>query len=469
MVERRPRGNTLRIMMIDQPTQISEALTLTFGLLPTPFRPLPADHAVRDFQRYWNQTRPWPAELYTRDLYFLLGATQRVFFDPLMYTRRTRIGMTADAPADQVWQEKYRRDWNPLPAAMVDEGHCAVAWSQLNTVGIGPANRYYEYFGVDWGVWPAGLSWQGSAQVSYINVCPNSGWADALVEGVRIMADHGIPGQYFDTGTVSPCRNTTHGCGYVDRQGKPRRSLPIFAARELKKRMYKILYDRFGRHGEPIYISTLSNGDLQLPILTFDHAAVSGEEWNGRLSKTMNDYTRIITREQWRFKFGSRKWGFMHVPLPAYSGNDPQSEEAFRTLALFRLAGQTPFWPGYVNQKMYQRALRILLDFGVNEGLTAWPFWETATLVARQHAEIEVAVYRRGDVLLLIAANFSGQPVDSRLSLNLAELGLAGHRVTAAEELYRGDAVAVQDAAIRVGLEAKSFAMVRIETSPPVE
>jgi len=59
---------------------------------------------------------------------------------------------------------------------------------------------------------------------------------------------------------------------------KGREKLSVLCGTGSKEEMYKILDEKFGSKGQSFYISTVCNGDLQLPILTFDTAIVSGED-----------------------------------------------------------------------------------------------------------------------------------------------------------------------------------------------
>ena len=463
VVERLKDRASWEIKMIDKPTVIEKPLTLTFGLLPTPFRPLPKDYQIRDFQG-WNppyyKKIGWTEKLYSKELYSMVWPSN-VFFDPIWYIARRDTKASGNRPPEEVWKKGSEgKSWSGLPKNLVDAGHCKVVWSQFTTVGIGAANPYYTYYGADWGTVPTGINWQGGG--GYMHVCVNSGWADCLVKGIEIMAERGIPGQYFDTGAISACRNTGHGCGYLNRNGQLERTLPLFAAREAKKRMCKILYKYFGTKGRPSYISTLCNGNYQFPMLTFDTAAVIGEEWNGSLSATMNDHTRVIDRDTWHVKCGSEKWGFMVVPLFCYAGVGDR-EEAQRTSQLVRLAAGTPTWPGYVDGNYYRRALEVLVDFGVKDGLDFRPYWESASLVGRTHDTTEVGVYRNGSNLLLVVGNFADSAVDEVLNVKLDKLGLPGKVTSKAFDQYEKETLKIEGNQLHVPIEAKHFRMITVE------
>jgi len=461
VVERSEERASFEVKMIDKPTLIDKPLTLTFGLLPTPFKPLPKDYQIRDFQG-WNppyfKKIGWSEKLYSKELYSMVFPNN-VFFDPIWYMARRDARPSGDRPPEKVWKKGYEGGWSGLPKNLEEAGHCKVVWSQFTTVGIGSASPYYNYYGADWGTVPTGINWQGGG--GYMHVCIRSAWADCLVKGIEIMAEHGIPGQYFDTGAISACRNTAHGCGYTARDGTLKRTLPLFAARSAKKRMRKILYNHFGRNGRPTYISTLCNGNYQFPMLTFDDAVIIGEEWNGRLSATMNDHTRVIDRDRWRVKCGPEKWGFFVLPLFCNLGVGDR-EEAQRTGELLRLVAGTPVWPGYMDGNFYRRSLEPLVDFGVREGLDFWPWWRSRSLVGRTHDTTEVGIYRKRQELLLVVGSFADAAVEEVLELKLQKLGFSGGAVEAFDQ-YNKEPIKADGGRLGFSLEGKHFRMITLK------
>ena len=447
VLQRSASGVELQIRIIDTPTRLAEPLSITFGLLATPVKPLPTDWHVRDFQGYnppIYKERGFQEEEYAREQYSFLVGTE-VFFDPMLITWRKPDGTLPVRDDLAEWRRK---------------GHNWVAWSQFTSVGRNlPPD--YRYYGEEWRIFPSGASWQGAGGSALMMVCPKSGWGNCLVKGVETMAKVGFNGQYFDTGVLSPCRNPLHGCGYTARDGQPERTLPFFAAREVKKRMYKILYHEFGVKGEPFYISTLCNGDLQWPLLTFDTAAVSGEEWNGRLAADL-DYTKILTLPEWRVKFWPNKWGFIHIPLPSVADpNSWTSQTAFETFTLFRLSAGTPLWPCQ-NGTMYTKLWRAQRDFGVENAPEFHPFWNSAAYITVSGKDTAIAFYRKGNELLISASNLAGNPIDESLNLHLDQLKLAGS-VNTAVDTFRDEPVTIQGNTLRCTIGAKNFRLIRVK------
>ena len=78
------------------------------------------------------------------------------------------------------------------------------------------------------------------------DTCAQSGFADYMAAGTRwVLDDLGFCGCYTDgLAQVYPCQNTHHGCGYYDSQGVLHSTWPLFATREMLKRMYRLIHAR---------------------------------------------------------------------------------------------------------------------------------------------------------------------------------------------------------------------------------
>ena len=91
-----------------------------------------------------------------------------------------------------------------------------------------------------------GLGWYRFPAQREISVCYNSPISDAFVRGIeRLVEEYGFDGIYLDgTGMVWDCKNTAHGCGYVDADGNLKATYPIFGVRNLLKKLYGIFESR---------------------------------------------------------------------------------------------------------------------------------------------------------------------------------------------------------------------------------
>ncbi|MBM4050513.1 MAG: hypothetical protein FJ279_35915, partial [Planctomycetes bacterium] len=107
-------------------------------------------------------------------------------------------------------------------------------------------------------------------------VCYNSPWQDFLADGIqRVMDKYGVDGVYLD-GTIEPwgCVNHRHGCGYQRPDGTWAPTYPIFAVRNLMKRLYAICSAKPGGMVNP-HQSTCCT----IPTLAFSHSYWDGEQF----------------------------------------------------------------------------------------------------------------------------------------------------------------------------------------------
>ncbi|MBR2043529.1 MAG: hypothetical protein IJ946_04245 [Clostridia bacterium] len=104
-------------------------------------------------------------------------------------------------------------------------------------------------------------------------VCYASPFAEQWSDGLEKLVDeYNFDGVYLDgTGMVWSCGNANHGCGYTDNDGVRHDTHPVFAVRNLFKR----LYDIFNSRGKVIncHISDC----VSLPGMAFAHSLWLGE------------------------------------------------------------------------------------------------------------------------------------------------------------------------------------------------
>lgn len=95
--------------------------------------------------------------------------------------------------------------------------------------------------------------------------CYNGGYSDVLVESViHAMEYYGFDGLYTDSTHVPwECCNESHGCGYRDKDGKLHPTFPVFAVRELARKLYIEVHKRGG------IVDTHQSSCCMMPILSF--------------------------------------------------------------------------------------------------------------------------------------------------------------------------------------------------------
>jgi hypothetical protein len=290
--------HTLRIRFIDQATvlQQGDQLTFTFALLATPAKAL-TDSAwdIRMARSEpMGQDLSWPERTFEgkpaldQVAKMEIGAIMMTGGGPV-WPYPLPLGNEWFAQAHKrVVQEIHNRGMKAWTYRLHQRFSMIVPEYEFNATHMAVAPfRPYGVYG------DARHTPRADQTVRYgpdsncaLDVCPASlALRDANVYALnKRLIYYGEDGVYLD-GTSSyhwPCKNTMHGCGYVDREGKLQASRPIFGAREYMKRIYVAvksvnpdnyvdIHDSFGLN---------SSGLVHSDILS------TGERWH-HLNKTV--------------------------------------------------------------------------------------------------------------------------------------------------------------------------------------
>lgn len=414
----------LRIRLIDLPTRLEEPATFTFGLLATPPKAPPGEVEQQHIRGGPSTPR------HVKTVYLLLPFGR----DPLRY----HLGQEAVGNAER------------LIAATRGNAQKPVAWMQLGMMRpVAGYERYLE----QWRRVPG-----RTYPPDFVYVCPGSEWADMLLYALaELQADFDLSGYYFDTGTLTPCKNAAHGCGYSATDGQWRASYPIFSVHEFKKRLYRVLEERLG--ADEAYISTLINANLDLPTLTFDAAAVSGEELSGRVTE---DYTAAISAEHAEVQFDHHAWGLWHVWLPvAAASHGRAATDSFLALSLLH---DTPLWIAYTDYDRVFEVLDALADFGTRQARFIPP-WECGDVVSVEGGDCQIAIHAQTEKLLMVASNLTAEPQEVALSVEWPAAG-PGAETASAEDALTGEAVEIEGRSLEFDVPAHSFRLLIVRTGP---
>ncbi len=128
-----------------------------------------------------------------------------------------------------------------------------------------------------------------------IVVCYNSGWQDYFVENIKkLFENYNIDGIYLDS--IMPahsCKNEKHGCGYRDYDGKLKATYPVWAVRNLMRRLYKTVKEYGG------FIASHSYGCFSLGSIAYSDMLWEGESvqsimLTGEMDSVPEDYFRSV-------------------------------------------------------------------------------------------------------------------------------------------------------------------------------
>jgi len=423
-VERRDGEVVLVIEPIAAPATLEEPWRWTFGLHATPVKPLP---------ERWRSLR-------------MQGEGGRI---SIMWSAPSLLKYFGYAePADP---EDFARRVDGLREA----GQLAVPYSNLRM--LSEQSPEWRYFGAVWAV--PGRADRSSSDVNafgapFMAVCPAAeGWADFVVwKNKQYVETYRLGGLYHDHSVPVPCDNPLHGCGWEDAEGGRHRRFPIFAARDLYRRIYAMLKDQ----PHETFMMGHMSGRLMIPMLSFCDAYLDGEHFRSRL---VDDYTELLPPEAFRAEFMGKQWGVIPYLLPEFPEEVRGDRAPTRHLMSLTVLHDTPVWPSWSNREVIFEVREALDEFGYVDAQFLG-YWDNEAWLRRGQEGVKVSAYRRDERALLIVSNLSAQPQEVTLQVEPAALGVPGASATNAET---GDPVPMQDGTLTVSIPARDLALVTLE------
>ena len=282
------------------------------------------------------------------------------------------------------------------------------------------------------------------------HVCYHSPWADYLAWSVaKLMDDYDIDGVYLDgTEYLFPCSNPYHGCGYTGADGKRHDTYPIFAVRDLMKRLYTIVKTR-KPNGQ---INAHSSTCLLAPTIAWATSLWDGEQIAG-CDLRQTHFSEIIPLDTFRTEFMGRNQGVPSEFL-AYGIHNQHRALAFTLLhdVIVRLDN---------DHVLAGKLWAAMADFGRQKA--QWlPYWSNADAVAVAPGEVKVSLYsRREQGLLLVVSNLGRKEVEARITPHGKNLGFGSAVWTARDALTRAVPV-LENGTLRLPLQSMEWRLLRL-------
>ncbi|MHB9037318.1 MAG: glycoside hydrolase domain-containing protein [Armatimonadota bacterium] len=407
----------------------SSPISFTMGLQATPVKPMPADWRtwrVCDIRGGFNANGEplWSP-----------GVPRPVFGNTLGVSWTNPSQWSAfgfPAPKDTM-----QRNWlvNSVftPATILGIKSCPY-WQAPNISAQVPEWPYYMY---DWSnyFWPNDESPDVLEFGNYpLNgACPNSStWRDFIVDTFnQNMTDLGVTGWYQDGYEINGCRNTDHGCGYVDDTGRVRPTYPIFAMRKLMKRMYVAIK---GINPNAKIVGHMS-GFLQIPVLSFADAYLDGENvptpyyWVKGVQPPAFDgyYSSRMPNDVVQAEYAGRQWGVVPIFLDLLSRNTGESDASYiartRDMMATLLVNDIPtMWAHMCDRPTVYQYWKALDSFGM-ASMESLPYWMNSAYVTSSSSDVKITVYKKTGKAMFIVANQSNTIVTETMTMNPTNLG----------------------------------------------
>ena len=321
---------------------------------------------------------------------------------------------------------------------------------------ISEQSAEWQYYGSTWEV--PGHADRGASDVlryaaAFMGACPSvESYADFIVfKNKQFVERHGLGGLYHDWTVPVRCRNEAHGCGWRDADGKLQGRYPIFAARDLYRRIYAMLKDQ----PHETFMMGHMSARVLIPMLSFCDAYLDGEQFRRRVT---DDYTEALPLDAFRAEFMGKQWGVIPYFLPELAPEAHKEPASTRHLLSLTLLHDTPVWAIWCNSATVAKVREALDDFGYADA-EFLGYWDNGAWLSCEQEDVKVSAYRREGRALLVVSNLSAEAQKVSLKVNLEELGVPG---AAARNAETGEEIAIEDGTFSLEIARRDLALIRV-------
>lgn len=252
-----------------------------------------------------------------------------------------------------------------------------------------------EYYDIHWYRYP----WQRD-----LIVCYNSKWQDIFVQGIeKLMDEYGFDGIYID-GTIRPssCANESHGCGYRDKEGILHATYPVWAVRDLMKKLYNVVESRGG------IINAHGSAAFNLAALPYCHSLWEGEMIQQQM---MHGEIKKLPEGHFRSVFQGRSMG---MPMYMLCYSNPPTWTFSQALAMTLPLGILPKPVDSGEPLEIMSSVWSVLDSFEFDGASWIPYYENE-LIESDNPDIKVSCWVNKEKYLILCANVRDCAADAQI------------------------------------------------------
>ncbi len=440
----------VRLNIIDTPLIMEGETIISFGLMATPVKPLPAD---------WRTLKPSGTGA-PRNIFFWLMKPVENLITPL-------FNYPVPAPENIAKIRETVRDYR-------EKGEKGLKYLALAV--LTPYCPEFLWQGEVWKKIPGAraIQWDDNhagREDSFAWICPNcSDYNDFyLYIAEKAFRELDLDGFYFDFGWAASCSNTLHGCGWKDSQGNINPTFNILGTRELAKRIYVMTKTLKPDSMLAYHMS----GVVQMPIHSFADIIIDGETLSTSVAEDKSYYS-ILPLDKFRAEFMPHPWGVVTLILPQfvrsaelYSKDKQgmlrfwQSAEAAKPMN--HLIGLTLVHDSLCfmgDTYKYLKPVREAQDaFGWDEKTGFLPYWSNSNYISVESPvskDIIVSAFRRQGRIMLVPFNNTDNDVTATLKLDFAGFGTSPSSFT---DALSKDNFPLKANRVSFPLAARSFRM----------
>jgi hypothetical protein len=285
-------------------------------------------------------------------------------------------------------------------------------------------------------------------------------WQDFVIWKTKQFVDkYEIDGAYHDLTYVFGWNTPAVQTGWFD--GKEwQKTYPFLAYRELYRRNYAMFKGK-----NPKSFLWAHNSPVELiPVLAYEDAYLSGETLrNPMLGK--ENYTEVLSLDQWRTEYTGRQWGVIPFFLPEFDAAKSKEEKPSRGLAALVMLHDTLVWagPGQGNVSVFNKMYEALDKFGYQDS-TFIPYWSEHPPASTEMKDVYISAYKRNDGrALIVVGNTASVPRKGNVVLNLKSLGLPVTKVLSWPD---GTPLPMKDDTVALDMDGLDYRLLLVGTPP---
>jgi len=289
----------------------------------------------------------------------------------------------------------------------------------------------------------------------YLNL-NDAEWRETYLKGmIDAVERYGFDGVYLDGNLwTQPSTNQAAGCGYKDADGHLRPTYPIYASRDFFRRLYEELHPR-GK-----WIDAHNSSYCGTANMSFVDSYWDGEQFgfdgSEESSLKRSDPLRHFPLDMFRAEFMGRNYG-----IPCEFLQD-SPDHIVPTMALTLLHDVRVRPSTGPTLELIAPVWEAMERFGTTKARW-YPYYKNGGLLRLDTDDVKASFWRSGEGnqsrLLMVATNFSTEPLDAKLELT----DPAKPSLASATDALTGEKLAIEGSTISVTLPASAFRLIEVD------
>jgi len=175
------------------------------------------------------------------------------------------------------------------------------------------------------------------------SLCPASDFQDYyLWQLAKLVKETGLGAIYLDQ-PLTRCASSHHRCGYINYKGEWTGRLPIFAMRNMMKRMYNIFVQQHGYS----FIRWHSSNQIPIPFIGFIDIFWDGENYGSGPQKVFEFYSKLLPEGKMQSQHTGIQFGFIPDLLPEFEKRYAPAPASIFDMVGYFMVHDSTVWPAH--------------------------------------------------------------------------------------------------------------------------